>query len=386
MATYTYPGGPDSLTLPGAEADTIQGDGTLTNSSVDVSVTGGSETLYIHDAYVTLHQTSGNGDFELNNSAMTLTDSATPQSIVFGQGANSLQLSEANYNNYGVNGMHISGMTQGDGIIAPEGHFMSDFNFSDTTLTVSITPIGEEPGGSSTHSFPISPVVGPDDQQLDPGNFQLSDDGTILSDGIYDGPAVCFVRGALISTESGEIAVQDIKIGDKVHCLNGVRNVRWVGYRHELVRRIPNERRDESFPIVVRCNAIGDGVPNRDLRVSPWHHLYIDGTLIRAKDLVNGTSIFIDRAVIALSYYHIELDVFDVILAHGMYSESWADGGNRNFFQNTDASASTSADSKRRLALRPGFERATPEVVELTRSKLADRAAADDRVKKPLAA
>ncbi|HLT78805.1 MAG TPA: Hint domain-containing protein [Ferrovibrio sp.] len=362
--------------MPGAEEDTIQGDGTLANSSVTVSLTGGSQTLYVHDAHVILNQTGGNDTLELNNSALTVSGNAAPQTVVFGEGANSLRLSEANYTNYGVNGMQITGMEQGDGIIAPDGYFISDFAYSGTTLTVSLTPIGDPPGGSTTHSIPISPVAGADGAALPAGSLQLNEDGTILSDGVYAGPAVCFLRGTLISTDRGEVAVQSLKIGDKVLCLSGVREVRWIGYRHDLVRSIPKDRRDESFPIVIRRNAIDDNVPYRDLRVSPWHHLYIGGVLIRAKDLVNGISIAVDRSMTTLSYYHVELDQFDMILAHGMHSESWADGGNRDFFHNVDVTSLMPADRKRRLAPRPGFERAAPEVVEQVRARLAERAAA----------
>ena len=72
MATYTYPGGPATLTLPGAESDTINGDGTTANSSVTVSFTGGSENLTVNSAYVTLSQTGGNDTVTLNSSLLFL--------------------------------------------------------------------------------------------------------------------------------------------------------------------------------------------------------------------------------------------------------------------------------------------------------------------------
>ena len=53
---------------------------------------------------------------------------------------------------------------------------------------------------------------------------------------------------------------------------------------------------------------------------------------------------------------HIELDQLDVVMAHGIYSESLADGGNRDFFQNVDVASLHLEDQMRRRASRPGFD------------------------------
>lgn len=56
-----------------------------------------------------------------------------------------------------------------------------------------------------------------------------------------------------------------------------------------------------------------------------------------------------------VEYYHLELDEFDVVQAHGVFSESWADGGNRSFFENVKVTELKPGDSIRRQADRPGF-------------------------------
>ncbi|CAM4318588.1 Hedgehog/Intein (Hint) domain-containing protein [Bordetella tumbae] len=171
------------------------------------------------------------------------------------------------------------------------------------------------------------------------------------------GSPPCFVNGTLIETDSGPVAVESLAVGDKVMSLTGLRTVKWIGWRHYqgAVLRT-HEQRAESLPIRILTGALGANLPSQDLRVSPWHHLYIDEVLIRAKDLVNGKSIFQETNVIDFSYYHVELDQFDVILAHGVLSESWADGGNRSFFQNVDVTTLRPKDMQRRRARRPGFK------------------------------
>lgn len=112
----------------------------------------------------------------------------------------------------------------------------------------------------------------------------------------------------------------------------------------------------KALPIRIRAQAIADNIPSSDLLTSPWHHLWVDGKLVRAGDLVNGTTVTPETQLTAVSYYHIELDRFDVVMAHGIYSESWADGGNRNFFQNVDVTSLRPEDMTRRRAPRQGFD------------------------------
>jgi len=167
---------------------------------------------------------------------------------------------------------------------------------------------------------------------------------------------VCFVAGTLIDTDRGAVPVEALAIGDKVIGSTGVRTVKWIGWRHyhAVSLRTPAQR-EACTPVRILAGALDDNQPSQDLRVSPWHHLYVDGVLVRANDLINGTSIVQETLISEFSYYHVELDQFDVIRAHDVYSESWADGGNRDFFQNVDVTTLRPEDQKRRKADRPGF-------------------------------
>ena len=81
------------------------------------------------------------------------------------------------------------------------------------------------------------------------------------------------------------------------------------------------------LPIRIRASALADNVPQADLLVSAPHSLYIDGVLVPAWNLVNGTSVTRDDAqhLDAIEYFHIILDQHDVIDAEGALCDTFWD-------------------------------------------------------------
>ncbi|MFE8872074.1 Hint domain-containing protein, partial [Acetobacter persici] len=166
-------------------------------------------------------------------------------------------------------------------------------------------------------------------------HFVLSDDGsggTVATLEPDDGTP-CFCRGTLIETERGEIAVEDLAIGNRVRTASGaLRPIRWIGHRSysgPFVRRNKNV-----LPIVIRAGALGDGLPRRDLSVSPLHAMALEGVLIPAICLINGVSILQAESIDQVTYFHVELETHDVLLAEGAPSESFIDDGSRGMFHN----------------------------------------------------
>ncbi len=142
----------------------------------------------------------------------------------------------------------------------------------------------------------------------------------------------CFATGTRIATGSGDVAVEDLAIGQTVLARRGgVVPVRWIGHRRVDCRRYP--RPHDVWPVRVRAGAFADDRPARDLVLSPDHAVLIDGVLIPIRYLVNGATIVQER-VAEVTYWHVELPRHDILLAEGLACESYLDTGNRDAFDN----------------------------------------------------
>ncbi|WP_155888207.1 Hint domain-containing protein [Cupriavidus sp. WS] len=166
-----------------------------------------------------------------------------------------------------------------------------------------------------------------------------TDDGMQLNNALLDNAgaptfpmAPCFAAGTRIATASGYVAVESLREGDLVITASGARRaVRWIG--HSRVHGASHPRPWEVMPVRIQADAFGQGLPLRDLRVSPGHAVFVDGVLIPAGCLLNGATI-VQEQVTAVQYFHIELDSHDVLLAEGLPCESYLDDGNRHGFSN----------------------------------------------------
>jgi antigen 43 len=208
-------------------------------------------------------------------------------------------------------------------------------------------------------------------------SFYLSPDsgsGTLLT--LNTTP--CYCGGTHILTDRGEVAVEKLQTGDRVVTFSGaLRPISWVGHRHlDLTRHAAPEL---AQPIRVRADAIADGVPRRDLLVSPDHAVLLDGGLIPARLLVNGASIERAAHCATVTYYHVELETHDILLAEALPTESYLDTGNRGMFENADGPLTLHPDfaggQQLRVAgsCRPYVD--TPAHVEPIWHRLAMRAA-----------
>ena len=145
----------------------------------------------------------------------------------------------------------------------------------------------------------------------------------------------CYCAGTSILTEHGEVAVELLAVGERVVTEGGaLEAVRWIGTRSYQGRFLTGHR--HLLPIRFRAGSLGEGVPARDLLVSPKHAMLLDGMLVAAELLVNGVTIVQEQGVDRVDYVHVELERHSVIWAEGALSETYVDDGNRGIFHNAE--------------------------------------------------
>ncbi len=146
----------------------------------------------------------------------------------------------------------------------------------------------------------------------------------------------CFVAGTRILAERGDLPVEELAAGDfAITAENELARIVWVGRRELDLTRHPAP--ELVRPVRIAAGALAMGVPERALVVSPDHGLYFDGSLVQAKDLIDGAVIRQDFEVPSVSYYHVELEEHDILLAEGAGAESYLDTGHRGVFGNAAA-------------------------------------------------
>jgi Hint domain len=211
----------------------------------------------------------------------------------------------------------IAGFGGGNSLDIGSLPFSSQYttSYSGTTLTIS-TDAGTV--------FTIADIN-------NPGSFSLADDGSGGTE-----VTVCYARGTMIRTPDNDVPVESLKPGDHVMTVAGGElvpvPVRWVGTRR--VNLAAHPRPMLVAPVLIERGAFADDVPHRDVLISPDHAILVDGKLICARQLLNGTTIRQDSDRRSVVYHHVELQSHSIMLAEGLPVESYLDSGNRGFFAN----------------------------------------------------
>ncbi len=130
----------------------------------------------------------------------------------------------------------------------------------------------------------------------------------------------CLLRGTNIRTTTGERKIEDLAIGDLLPTVfGGIRPIQWIG-RFPLKKSDPSRPwPKQALPVRIARSAIAPDVPHADLLVTGAHAVLIDGLLIPAANLINGTTITLHEAheVDELEFFHIKLENHDAIYAEG---------------------------------------------------------------------
>jgi len=142
----------------------------------------------------------------------------------------------------------------------------------------------------------------------------------------------CFTPGTIIQTNTGEKRVEDLTLGDKVLTRDtGYQPIRWIGTR--TLSQGDLAAQPNFSPVCIAKDALGAGIPDRDMTVSPQHRMLITGpraqmlfgegeVLVAALHLVNDRTI---RRVVpqSVTYIHLLFGRHEIILGDGTWTESF---------------------------------------------------------------
>lgn len=199
----------------------------------------------------------------------------------------------------------------------------------DDTITVTM-------GGSTVT------ITGTTFYTADGGRYFTPNDGTVLEDATFQsstfvntstqmdvddfGPP-CFVAGTMILTDKGEVAVENLSVGDLVQTMdNGLQAIQWLGSKTVSAHK-------GFAPIRFAPGAIGN---DRALLLSPQHRVMVHGwmaelyfgqseILVAAKFLVNGDDVTV-QAGARVTYHHLMFNTHEIIYSNGAPSESFHPG------------------------------------------------------------
>ena len=302
----------DPITMDVTGAGMINGSGPL---DANVSFAASTDSLTYSSAGNTLEivgSVTGAGTLVLATSSDIQLDVAPDgeQTVQFGPGTETLILATPALNTTAFADMTAVGL--GDQI---------DFGGGLTVSTIGYAA-GTD-GQDVTVDFASGGAITLDNVQFTGGatGFKIVTDSSNGDSGIQ---AACYAAGTRIATMRGEIAVEDLRVGDLVQTVLGEASapIIWIGRREVDCARHPKPR--QVWPVRVAAGAFGPGRPHTDLLLSPDHAVYVNDVLIPIQHLINDTTIMqipMDR----ITYYHVELPQHDVVLAAGLPAESYLD-------------------------------------------------------------
>ena len=145
----------------------------------------------------------------------------------------------------------------------------------------------------------------------------------------------CFTPGTSIATAKGLCLVENLKAGDRVITRdNGLQEIAWVGHKKmsgmELIQR-PSHK-----PVFVKAGSLGEGLPDRDMMLSPNHKVLVASNqaklyfqesevLVAAKHFIGKPGIH-QVDVSRTTYIHFMFERHEVVLSDGAWTESFHPG------------------------------------------------------------
>jgi hypothetical protein len=152
----------------------------------------------------------------------------------------------------------------------------------------------------------------------------------LISSTTFNSETLCYLRNTLILTDTGYKPIQDLYVGDLVLSYGPISDSRIISHSQPLFTPItwiqsfkPSFRNRSTMPIHFQKDSLGPNVPRKDLWLSPFHGIFVDGKMNQAQHFINGTTITQDFDLEEVEYFHFETKEHCVVDAGGVKSETF---------------------------------------------------------------
>ena len=161
-------------------------------------------------------------------------------------------------------------------------------------------------------------------------------------------PPLCFLSGTQLATPKGPIIVDDLQVGDRlVTGMGEDAPIKWISSSMHVWDQLPHK----SKPVQISAGALGPQTPSEDLIVSPQHHILFRSplchqlfgeheVLVPAKGLTGLPGVRAMSGKRSAEYYHVMTEEHEILIAHGVETESFYPGPTAVRMLNTGQRAS----------------------------------------------
>ena len=160
-------------------------------------------------------------------------------------------------------------------------------------------------------------------------------DGSTMTFSEIERVIPCFTPGTRIATPKGERLAETLKIGDRVLTRdNGIQHINWIGQK--VLNSQDLDLSPNLQPVMICAGALGNGLPERDMMVSPNHRVLIvsemaqlyfgeSEVLTAAKHMTKMKGVESVKAQQS-TYIHFMCDNHEIVLSNGAWTESFQPG------------------------------------------------------------
>ena len=123
----------------------------------------------------------------------------------------------------------------------------------------------------------------------------------------HGGGSICFLKGTPVLTDQGEINIENITSKNSIN--------------NKSVNKLVKVNNKDNYVIEVRKNALGKNIPSKTTYMTKEHGIFINGKLVKAKNLVNDETIVI-KEMGKHKIYNVLLNKHDKMMVNNMIVET----------------------------------------------------------------